>query len=173
MQEIGAETQVGLRALNERVQAVKMPPALELTSCPPVVMLDAIWVPCLNTGKRRADSQHRQRPVKARRKVCVLVALGLYPQSQRWGILGPWLGKSRGLGKPFTRLGATKAISSAGTGTCGGKGLIAALIDPHVLRQRCVFHNPQSLAEHSSPRSLSHRQSRQFKGRLATDSRHL
>ncbi len=89
--EIGEQfgTQVGLRTLNEQVQAVNRPAALELTSCPPVVMLDAIWMTLLaDTGKTRADSRQRQRPVKARRKVCVLVALGLYPQSQRWGILG-------------------------------------------------------------------------------------
>ena len=176
--EIGAEmgTQVGLRALNERVQAVKMPPALELTSCPPVVMLDAIWVPLLeDTGKRRADSQHRQRPVKARRKVCVLVALGLYPQSQRWGILGWQLAgdESRQAWESLLLdLAQRKLFRQRGLELFihdGGKGLIAALnyVHPHVPRQRCVFHKLRNLWQSIQvPESLSHRQSRQFKGRL-------
>ena len=172
----GIGTQVGLRTLNEYVHAVNMPAALELTSCPPVVMLDAIWVTLLeDTGKTRADSRQRQRPVKARRKVCVLVALGLYPQSQRWGILGWRLAEDES--RPawesllfdlierqlYRQRGLELLVHD------GSKGLIAALhyLYPHVPRQRCAFHKLRNLWQSIQvPESLSHRQARQFKQRL-------
>lgn len=90
-QAIGEQvhTPVGLRKLNEVVQDVAPIPTLEFTSIPPVIMLDAIWVDLLQaTESLQTDELGRQRVVKAHTKVCILVALGLYPQSQRWGILG-------------------------------------------------------------------------------------
>ena len=88
--EIGDEmrTQVGLRKLNQVVQSVKTRPAVELTSVPPIMMLDAIWVTLLrDTDELQKDRSGRKRRIKKREKVCVLVALGIYPQNQRWGIL--------------------------------------------------------------------------------------
>ena len=176
--EIGEEigTQVGLRTLNEYVQAVNMAPAMELTSCPPVVMLDAIWVTLLeNTGKTRADSRQRQRSVKARRKVCVLVALGLYPQSHRWGILGWQLAEDesrQAWESLLLDLAERKLYRQRGLELFihdGSKGLIAALnyLHPHVLRQRCVFHKLRNLRQSIQvPESLSHWQSRQFRRHL-------
>jgi len=82
-------TQVGLGKLNEMVQAVPMRADIELTSVLPVIMLDAIWVTLLeDTATLQQDRLGRQRVIKTRHKVAVLVALGLYPQSGRWGILG-------------------------------------------------------------------------------------
>jgi hypothetical protein len=73
-----AQTQVGLRKLNEVVQQVSQPLALQLRSVPPVIQLDAIWVTLLEpTHDTRPDRQGRQRASKAREKVCILVALGL------------------------------------------------------------------------------------------------
>ena len=177
-EEIGEQigTQVGLRSLNEYVQAVKIPPPLKFTSCPPVVMLDAIWVTLLvDTGKTRADSRQRQRPVKARRKVCVLVALGLYPQSQRWGILGWQLAvdESRKAWESLLfDLAARQLYRQRGLELFihdGSKGLIAALnyLHPHVARQRCVFHKLRNLWQSIQvPESLSSWQARQFRQRL-------
>ena len=177
-QEIGEQfgTQVGLRSLNKHVQAVDRLAALALTSCPPVVMLDAIWVTLLErTGKTRADKHHRQRPVKARRKVCVLVALGLYPQSRRWGILGwqlaederrkAWESLLLDLAKRnlYRQRGLELLIHD------GSKGLIAALnyLHPHVPRQRCIFHKLRNLWQSIQvPESLSSWQDRQFRQRL-------
>lgn len=176
--EIGEQigTQVGLRSLNEHVQAVNRPAALELTSCPPVVMLDAIWAPLLeDTGKTQKDSRQRQRPVKARRKVCVLVALGLYPQSQRWGILGWQLAEaeSRKAWESFLfDLAERQLHRQRGLELFihdGGKGLIAALnyLHPHVPRQRCAFHKLRNLWQSIQvPESLSSGQARQFRQRL-------
>lgn len=175
---IGEQTgaQVGLRTLNRDVQAVQTAPALALSSCPPVVMLDAIWVTLLaDSGKTRADKQHRQRPVKARRKVCVLVALALYPQSQRWGILGWQLAadESRKAWESLLLdLAARKLYRQRGLELLihdGSKGLIAALnyIHPHVPRQRCAFHKLRNLWQSIQvAESLSPRQARQFRQRL-------
>lgn len=177
-EEIGEKlgAQVGLRALNKHVHAVKALPALALTSCPPVVMLDAIWVTLLaSSGKTRADSQQRQRPVKTRRKVCVLVALGLYPQSQRWGILGWRLAEDesrKAWESLLIDLAARQLHRQRGLELFihdGGKGLIAALnyLHPHVHRQRCVFHKLRNLRQSIQvPESLSGRQARQFRQRL-------
>ena len=173
-EEIG--TQMGLRTLNEQVQAVRLAPALALSSCPPVVMLDAIWVTLLaDSGKTRADSRQRQRSVKARRKVCVLVALGLYPQSHRWGIVGwrvaedesrqSWESLLLDLAerKLYRQRGLELFIHDSSA------GLTAALryLHPHVPRQRCVFHKLRNLWQSiQAPDALSPWQSRQYKRRL-------
>lgn len=154
--EIGnqAHTQVGLRKLNEVVQDVPNPVPVELTSVPPIIMLDAIWVTLLqDTGETQKDKIGRKQRVKSRNKVCILVALGLYPQSGRWGILGwkfavseerdAWEQllvplESRGV---YRQRGVELLIHD------GGKGLIAALdfIYPHIPHQRCLFHKLRNL----------------------------
>lgn len=88
--EIGDQlhTQVGLRKLNEGGQAVRQPVERIVSSGPPVIRLDAIWVTRLAPdASRNQDRLGRQRAHKHREKVCLLVALGLYPQTGRWGIL--------------------------------------------------------------------------------------
>lgn len=156
--EIGAQwaTQIGLRKLNQVTQAVGQPSAIELTSVPPVIMLDAIWVTLLtDTDTLQPDRLQRQRRVKTKHKVCVLVALGLYPQSGRWGILNwriapeesqaAWEGllvplEARGL---YRERGLELFIHD------GGSGLTAALnfLYPHIPHQRCVFHKLRNLAQ--------------------------
>jgi len=173
--EIGqqSQTQIGLSTLNQVVNDVASAPAIELTSVPPIIMLDAIWVTLLeDTGEVRRDQLRRKRSVKARKKVCVLVALGLYPQSQRWGILGWHLAdaedqqawehlllslEQRGV---YRQRGVELFIHD------GGKGLIAALnlLYPHLPHQRCSFHKLRNLW-HSiqAPEGLTRDERRQFK----------
>lgn len=154
--EIGNQigTQVGLCKLNSVVQTVgSAPTTLELTSVPPVIMLDAIWVTLLETTSTQPDRLQRLRPVKAKQKVGILVALGLYPQSGRWGILGWQLAdaesqtaweallvplEARGL---YRERGVELFIHD------GGSGLIAALnlLYPHIPHQRCAFHKLRNL----------------------------
>lgn len=60
--EIGEQfdTQVGLRTLNQAVHDVKQPTEIPLTSVPPIVMLDAIWLTLLSpTGERQTDRLKR------------------------------------------------------------------------------------------------------------------
>jgi transposase-like protein len=136
-------------------------------------MLDAIWVSLLeDTEMVQTDSHGRQRVVKAGKKVCVLVALGLYPQNGDWHILGWLLAASeeqpaweqlllpleqRGL---FRERGLELLIHD------GGKGLIAALnyIYPHVPHQRCWFHKLCNLRQAiHPPAGLSSAERRLFK----------
>jgi putative transposase len=173
--EIGEQigTQVGLRTLNEQVQNVAISPAIELTSVPPVIMLDAIWVTLLEDSQNtKKDSIKRQRRLKTRRKVCVLVALGLYPQSGRWGILGWQVAHAESqeawekLLLPLEERGLYRQRGLELFIHDGGKGLIAALnfLYPNIPHQRCTFHKLRNLW-HSiqSPQALSSQERSQFK----------
>jgi hypothetical protein len=154
--EIGAqlETQVGLRKLNEVVQHVRSPLEITLSSVPPVIMLDAIWMTLLEpTGTTHTDRAGRHRATKAKEKVCLLVALGLYPQTGRWGILSWTLADSESQAEwerllvPLETRGLYRERGVALFIHDGGSGLIAALdwMYPHVPHQRCLFHKLRNL----------------------------
>lgn len=147
-------TQVGLRKLNEVVQTVDEPVRIAFSSVPPVILLEAIWVTTLQpTGNRFLDKKGRFRVRKQRQKVAILVALGLWPQSQRWQILDWALAEgedhsawealllrleNRGV---YRERGVELFIHD------GGGGLSAALnlIYPHIPHQRCLFHKLRNL----------------------------
>ncbi len=176
--EVGEQlqTQVGLRKLNAVVQVMDRPAGIQLTTVPPIIMLDAIWVTLLcPTGERIRDQQGRQRAHKQGQRVAVLVALGWWPQSQRWRILdwelahgedqASWEGlllrlENRGV---YRERGVELFIHD------GGSGLIAALnlIYPQVSQQRCLFHKLRNLwcAIHT-PDTLSRPAARQLKRSL-------
>ena len=84
-----SQTQIGLRSLNQMVNRYEPITHTKLSSVPSVVMLDAIWIMLLQPiGDHQQDNLKRTRQVKVRHKVCIRVALSLYPQSQWRGILG-------------------------------------------------------------------------------------
>jgi len=154
--EIGEQfdTQVGLRWLNQVVHDRSQPTEIRLSSVPPVVMLDAIWLTLLTpTGETRKDSLKRQRAVKTKQKVCVLVALGLYPQSGRWGILGWYVAAAESrdaweaLLVPLEARGLYRERGLELLIHDGGTGLRAALdyLYPHIPHQRCSFHKLRNL----------------------------
>lgn len=173
--EIGDEigTQVGLRKLNQVVQSITTNSAIELTSVPPVIMLDAIWVTLLvDTDRVQKDQLGRERRIKEREKVCVLVALGIYPQSQRWGILDWELAESeeqKAWERLLLRLENRGVYRERGLELLihdGGKGLIAALhlIYPHIAHQRCLFHKLRNLWQAiQTPEGMSRKEKRKFK----------
>ena len=147
-------TQIGLRSLNEQVNAVETPHFIQLSSVAPIVMLDAIWVTLLeDSSEIKADQLKRKRRIKARKKVCVLVALGLYPQSDRWGILSWQLAASESqaawesLLLPLEQRGLYRQRGLELFIHDGGKGLIAALnyLYPTIPHQRCAFHKLRNL----------------------------
>lgn len=169
-------TQLGLRSLNEQVQSVQHPARIELSSVPPVVMLDAIYVTLLEeTADKQVDTLGRDRQVKAAKKVCVLVVLGLYPQTARWGILDwtvadeesqtAWESllvplEARGL---YRQRGVELFIHD------GGSGLIAALnfLYPNIPHQRCAFHKLRNLWQAiQTPDGLSPTEKRHFKHKM-------
>ena len=154
--EIGEQwgTQVGLRTLNQVVHDVAQPTEISLSSIPPVVMLDAIWLTLLTPiGETQPDRRKRQRAVKKKQKTCVLVALGLYPQSGRWGILGWHIAQDESkeaweaLLLPLETRGLYRERGLALFIHDGGTGLRAALnyLYPHLPHQRCSFHKLRNL----------------------------
>lgn len=179
--EIGDQygTQIGLRTLNTQVNQVKTPPPIVLCSVPPVVMLDAIWVTLLaDTDQTQIDALKRRRRVKAGQKVCVLVALGLWPQSDRWGILGWHLAESESqaaweaLLLPLEERGLYRQRGLALLIHDGGKGLIAALnqVYPHIPHQRCAFHKLRNLWHAiQAPDDLSRQEKRDFKRTILSE----
>lgn len=176
--EIGEQmgTQVGLRKLNTVVQDVSITPSIELKSVPPVVMLDAIWVTLLqDSTNTQVDRINRQRVVKVRHKVCVLIALGLYPQSARWGILAWHIADDESqsaweaLLLPIEQRGLYRQRGLELLIHDGGKGLIAALnlIYPSIPHQRCSFHKLRNLW-HSiqTPQAMTSHERHAFKRSL-------
>jgi transposase-like protein len=173
--EIGDQvrTQVGLRKLNAVVQRVRPPLEVTLSSVPPVILLDAIWVTLLEPiGTTYKDRLGRQRENKAGDKVCVLVALGLYPQSGRWGILGWSLAESESqdawerLLVPLETRGLYRERGVELVIHDGGAGLIAALnlMYPYVPHQRCLFHKLRNLWQAIQlPDDLTRPEARAFK----------
>lgn len=166
-------TQVGLRKLNEVVHRVPAPVESPLRSVPPVIMLDAIWLTLLEpTGATQRDRAGRLRTVRAKEKVCLLVALGLYPQSGRWGILGWTLAHSESqtewerLLVPLETRGLYRERGVELFIHDGGSGLIAALdlLYPHLPHQRCLFHKLRNLrAAIQPPPELFRAEARAFK----------
>lgn len=147
-------TQVGLRKLNDVVRHVRSPLAVTLSSVPPVILLDAIWVTLLQpTQSLQSDCHGRQRSATKREKVCVLVALGLYPPSGRWGILGWDVADSESqqawerLLVPLETRGVYRERGVELFIHDGASGLIAALdlLYPHIPHQRCLFHKLRNL----------------------------
>lgn len=174
-EEVGVQsgTQIGLRSLNEVVNDVEKPNFIEFSSVPPIVMLDAIWVTLLeDSPETQYDKLKRHRRVKVRNKVCVLVALGLYPQSQRWGILGWHLADSESqeaweaLLRPLEQRGLYRQRGLELFIHDGGKGLIASLnyLYPNIPHQRCIFHKLRNLW-HSiqTPQNFTPQQKQDFK----------
>jgi transposase-like protein len=154
--EIGDQlhTQVGLRKLNQIVHQVEHPVEMPFRSVPPIILLDAIWVTLLKpTQQQQKDSLKRQRIQKIGEKVCVLVAIGIYPQTGRWGALGWSLADSESQAaweRLLVRLENRGVYRERGVELFihdGGKGLIAALdwMYPHIPHQRCAFHKLRNL----------------------------
>jgi len=147
-------TSVGLRTLNTAVQQVDKVTPITLRSVPPVLMLDAIWVTVLEpTEQIQTDRCGRRRRVKTRQKLCVLVALGLYPQTGHWGILGWHIAAEESqaaweaLLLPLEERGVYRQRGVELFIHDGGKGLTAALefLYPTIPHQRCAFHKLRNL----------------------------
>jgi hypothetical protein len=87
-----AHTYIGplaLRTLNRRLHQLQaLTPELGSEHVPPVIELDGFYVTQLRpNGEVRKDAKGRQRVVKGRFKRCVLVALGIWPDSGRQEVL--------------------------------------------------------------------------------------
>ena len=93
---------LALRTLNERLhQLATLDPNREAEDVPPIIQVDAIWITlfCAN-GEVRRDRKGRKRPVKGRFKVPIMIAMGVWPDSDRCEILFWRLGESESASGP-------------------------------------------------------------------------
>lgn len=146
---------LGQRTLLKRLQQLQsLTPGADERPTPPILQLDVIWFTQLcPTGQRRTDRQGRRRPVKSRRKRCLLIALGVWPDHDRQEVLAwrladgedteSWLAFLSELEQQGIRdeNGLELIIHD------GGSGLCAALTTIHfdAAQQRCLFHKLRNI----------------------------
>lgn len=146
---------LGLRTLNERLHQLQaLTPDLEAGDTPPVIQVDGIYITQLiPNGERRKDRNGRQRAVKGRFKRCVLIALGVWPETGRQEILAWELSDGEGFTAWLNFLSRLEEQGlSAENGLRliihdGGTGLCSALrfLDLGVAEQRCLFHKLRNI----------------------------
>lgn len=153
------ESNVGLRALNERINQVE--PLVEqmreqaIFPGPPVVQFDGIWVTIQSEGEKiKQDSKKRNRKQRTGKKQVILVALAFWEDGRRevldwhiapseehthWEVL---------LNRLFQRgVQPEKGLKMIVRDGCGGlEGAVAQVYGSCVLDQRCVFHKLHNVA---------------------------
>ena len=121
---------------------------------PPILQLDAIWFTQLcATGQYRTDAEGRRRPVKSRRKRCLLIALGVWPDSDYQEVLAWHLADGEDTESWLTFLSQLEEQGLRGENGLeliihdGGSGLCAALTTIHfaAAEQRCLFHKLRNI----------------------------
>jgi transposase-like protein len=152
------ESSVSIRTLNERVRAMaKLVPKWReetLDDVPPVVRVDGIWVTLMSdTGEKQTDRLGRQRQVKQRKKVPILAAQGVWPESGRQEVVA-WV-----VGQAEDEESWTKLLTLMhARGICPERGLCLLVADGsaglgparrtvywEVPFQRCVFHKLRNI----------------------------
>lgn len=160
---------LGLRTLCERLHQLQdLTPGDDELVAPPVVQVDAIWFSQLRpTGQLRRDAKGRLRPVKSRIKRCLLIAMGVWPDSGRCVILAWQLADSEDTQAWLTFLTRLEEQGVRGENGLqliihdGGDGLCAALQIVHfdAAYQRCLFHKLRNIATALAlPEGLSRRE---------------
>ena len=148
---------LALRTLNERLYLLmNLDPNREAEDVPPVLQVNAIWVTLLRpNGEVRRDRKGRKRPVKGRFRVPIMIAMGVWPESDRREILLWRLGGSESAEEWVTFLEILEAQGIRGENGLeliiheGGKGLCSALqtVWFDAEQQRCLFHKPRNIAK--------------------------
>jgi len=146
---------LALRTLNKRLHLlVNLDPNREAEDVPPVLEVDAIWVTLLRAnGQVRRDRKGRKRPVKGRFKVPIMIAMGIWPDSDRREILLWRLGESESAEEWVKFLEILEAQGIRGENGLhliihdGGKGLCSALqtVWFDAEQQRCLFHKLRNI----------------------------
>ena len=183
MREFFGHMRVGplsLRTLNERLHLlVNLDPAREAEDVPPVMQIDAIWITLLRAnGRVRRDRKGRKRAVKGRFKVPILVAMGIWPDSDRREILHWHVGESESAEEWVKFLEILEEQGIRGENGLkliihdGGKGLCSALqtVWFNAEQQRCLFHKLRNIAKAIQlPEGLTAEQKRQRRKKILKD----
>lgn len=148
---------LGLRTLNERLQQLQaLTPDLATVATPPILQVDGIYITQLRpNGEVRKDRKGRQRAVKGRFKRCVLIALGVWPETGRQEVLAWDLTDGEDFTAWLTFLTHLEAQGIAVEHGLrliihdGSAGLCAALrfLDLGVAEQRCIFHKLRNISQ--------------------------
>jgi hypothetical protein len=147
---------LSLRTLNQRLHQLRdLTPDLTTVEAPPVLQADGIYVTQLRpNGQVRKDRKGRQRAVKGRYKRCVLIALGVWPETGRQEVLAWQLTEGEGSAAWLHFLTELEAQGLLGGSLSliihdGGSGLGAALrfLELGVPQQRCLFHKLKNIAK--------------------------
>jgi transposase-like protein len=152
---------ISIGTVQRRVAAVAVQAAraltAPLTSVPPVVMLDGLWGTLMaDTGERKRDKKGRQRMIKRKQKIPVLVAYGVNPVSGEKQLLAWVRGLTEdadGWERLLTLLHERGVHYQTGLRLFihdGSSGLDAALelVDfGPVRRQRCIFHKLKNVVQ--------------------------
>jgi len=146
---------LGQRTLLKRLhQLQNLTPDVGEHPTPPILQLDAIWFTQLcPTGRWRTDCKGRHRPVKSRRKRCLLIALGVWPESGRQEVLAWHLADTEDAESWLTFLSLLEEHGLRGENGLeliihdGGSGLCAALETIHfdAAEPRCLFHKLRNI----------------------------
>jgi transposase-like protein len=146
---------LALRTLNRRLhQLADLTLDDNPTKVPPILQIDAIWITLLRpNGKVRRDRKGRKRAVKGRFKRPLLIAMGVWPDTDRCEILLWHLGDSEDAEEWVTFLslleeqgirgenGLKLIIHDGGTGLCSA--LQTVWFDAE--QQRCLFHKLRNI----------------------------
>ena len=146
---------LGQRTLLERLHRLQeLTPGADEMRTPPVLQIDAIWFSQLRpTGQWRHDRKGRRRPVKSRRKRCLLIALGVWPASNEQAVLAWTIADREDETAWLAFLSQLEAQGVCGEQGLeliihdGGSGLGAALQTVYfaAAEQRCLFHKLRNI----------------------------
>jgi hypothetical protein len=171
---------LALRTLNKRLHLLTdLDPHREAEDVPPVLQVDAVWVTLLRAnGRVKRDRKGRKRPVKGRFKVPIMIAMGVWPESERREILLWRIGESESAEewvKFFEILERQGIRGENGLKLIihdGGKGLCSALqmVWFDAEQQRCLFHKLRNIAQAIHlPDGLTRKQRTQRRKKIMKD----
>ncbi len=175
---------LALRTLNQRLHLLQnLGLGRDATDVPPIVQIDAVWVTLLRpNGKVQRDSKGRMRAVKGRYKVPIMIAMGVWPDTDRREILFWRLGESESTEEWVTFLELLEAQGIRGEQGLrliihdGGSGLCAALqiVWFDAAQQRCLFHKLRNIAKALRlPEGLTREQRRRQRRKILKDFRRI
>jgi hypothetical protein len=175
---------LALRTLNKRLHLLKdLDPNRQAEDVPPVLQVDAIWITQLRAnGRMRRDRKGRKRPVKGRFKVPIMIAMGIWPDSDRREILLWRMGEDEGAEEwvKFLEIledqgirgenGLKLIIHDGGTGLCSA--LQTVWFD--AAQQRCLFHKLRNIARAIHlPDGLTTKQKKRRRKKILKDFKHI